>query len=694
MKTRAQVKVGGEAVSESKATTAKTKASEKKKKVAAPLPPGMLSGTRSQGAFSFLNPGYKKKAKTDDIQAKKQEVVDLTDESSEASETEIKVEEIEDDEDEDEEMEDDDDDEDNEDDESEEDEEDDDDKAFIDKNDDSEDDDEEEAEDEDDDDSDDDENVSEDEEEEEEDKDKEEEEKIQQQPATPTKAKLAKKPSKIEQPKVSPTKAKVEPKPTKQPPQVIAKKTTINNKTQATTTSIEGKSAQTVAVARKEKPKKSKAKVQAAAVEEKPVQALEETKVTSATKVKGKKKKQAKVTAAEDLVAEVKPTEEVKGNGKKKKKKQAEMPKDEVKPTEEVKGNGKKKKKKQAEMPKEEVKPTEEVKGNGKKKKKQAKVTAAEDLVAEVKPTEEVKGNGKKKKKKQSEMPKEEVKPVETPKQSFDSVPSPTKKAAADPNRFNRLEKNPVLLYVSAEKYPAHSQRFFDVKTKELWVFQNSKGQSFEKGAFYCIAQEHGNILGARRVQQPDVIEVTPLGDDYFRYVDREKEAGNLVLLGIVTSVEEQRIVPLRHSSTPVAMREYTADFQSASGSRYRIPITVWGVLSNAVHDVGTPILFLNAKQSSYQELPRFSVGDNSAIFVMPFKNAQVKKLCQFLRSSTGDVEPELPEGIRLFVPNEDAAAADVAKEEETQEPAKKKQKIAKAEGKVKKKTKKNTTTA
>ena len=74
MKTRARAK-SGEAISESKAITPKPKASEKKKKVAATPPPGMLSGTRSQGVFSFLNPGSKKKAKIDEnvVQAKKQE---------------------------------------------------------------------------------------------------------------------------------------------------------------------------------------------------------------------------------------------------------------------------------------------------------------------------------------------------------------------------------------------------------------------------------------------------------------------------------------------------------------------------------------------------------------------------------------------------------------------------------------------
>jgi len=143
-------------------------------------------------------------------------------------------------------------------------------------------------------------------------------------------------------------------------------------------------------------------------------------------------------------------------------------------------------------------------------------------------------------------------------------------------------------------------------------------------------------------------------------------------------------------------MREYTADFQSASNSRYRIPITVWGALSNAVFDVGTPILLLNAKQSSYQELPRFSVGDSSAILKLPSTNAQVKKLCKFLQTASGEVAPVLPEGILPFVA-EDAATPEnneVTKEEEAQQPAKKKQKIGKAEGKAKKKKKKNATTA
>jgi len=436
---------------------------------------------------------------------------------------------------------------------------------------------------------------------------------------------------------VTPIKAKIEQKPTEQPPQVIPTKTEINKTQATTTTTVEEKSAQTVAAAMVAPTQaKAKSKKKQAKVEEKPAEALvvavvpkEEAKVTPPTKVKGKKK-QAKVAAAQDSVAAV------------------VMPADETKP---APLKAKSKKKKQANL-------------------------AAQPLA--------------------TTMPKEEEKPVEQAKPASNPVPSPTKKSGVDPNRFARLERNPILLYVSAEKYPAHSQRFFDLKTQELWILQNVKGQSFEKGAFYAVVQEQGNILGVQRVRQPDVIEVAPLADFFFSYVEREKEASNLVLLGIVTSVEEQRIVPLRHSATPVAMREYTADFQSASNSRYRIPITVWGALSNAVFDVGTPILLLNAKQSSYQELPRFSVGDSSAILKLPSTNVQVKKLCKFLQTASGEVAPVLPEGILPFVA-EDAATPEnneVTKEEEAQQPAKKKQKIGKAEGKAKKKKKKNATTA
>jgi hypothetical protein len=221
-----------------------------------------------------------------------------------------------------------------------------------------------------------------------------------------------------------------------------------------------------------------------------------------------------------------------------------------------------------------------------------------------------------------------------------------------------------IMIYVTLEKYPLGTVTMFDVIKSSFVKLNNASGQTFEKGAWYAVGTKDQRLTGGRRICQPTDFTISDGKDKWFRNPkSKEKELTNLVLLGEIVGTDDTQSVKTRNGET-VLMREYMMRFRTASADLKAVPVTVWGKQAKMSPKVNAFAILLNAKQATFHDVPRFSVGDNGAICFIK-ATQQMNDLKTFFDSGNDEMRIELPDGVVAWDGREDEKQNEIVENDE-----------------------------